>query len=178
MSEEWRQIDEYPSYNVSDLGRVKNITNGLVLRLHDDGHGYWQVGLSRDGVKTSLKVHRLVCRAFHGPPHAGQQVAHLDGNRKNARADNLAWATQSENEGHKVAHGTSIGGARHPMARLDEATVREIRERASNESLSDLAREFSISVSHCFGIAKGKKWRSVPVSSASPHQSLSHGDMK
>lgn len=62
-SEEWRDIEGFPSYKVSSLGRVKNVTNGRVLVLHDDGRGYWQVGLPTGGGKKSLKVHRLVCAA-------------------------------------------------------------------------------------------------------------------
>lgn len=45
----------------------------------------------------SLKVHRLVCEAFNGPPGPGQVCMHLDENPFNNLPHNLAWGTQKEN---------------------------------------------------------------------------------
>lgn len=46
----------------------------------------------------NMKVHRLVCEAFHGPPPFDKAVViHLDEDATNNRADNLKWGTQKEN---------------------------------------------------------------------------------
>lgn len=46
----------------------------------------------------NMKVHRLVCEAFHGkPPFDKAVVIHLDEDGTNNRADNLKWGTQKEN---------------------------------------------------------------------------------
>jgi len=46
----------------------------------------------------NMKIHRLVCEAFHGPPpFARAVVIHLDEDALNNRADNLKWGTQKEN---------------------------------------------------------------------------------
>ena len=46
----------------------------------------------------NMKVHRLVCEAFHGPaPFAGAVVIHLDEDATNNRPENLRWGTQKEN---------------------------------------------------------------------------------
>lgn len=46
----------------------------------------------------NMKVHRLVCEAFHGPPPFERAVViHLDEDATNNRADNLKWGTQKEN---------------------------------------------------------------------------------
>lgn len=46
----------------------------------------------------NLKVHQLVCEAFHGGrPFDGAVVLHLDENALNNRPDNLRWGTQKEN---------------------------------------------------------------------------------
>jgi hypothetical protein len=46
----------------------------------------------------NLKIHRLICEAFHGPPpFEGAVVLHLDENALNNKADNLRWGTQKEN---------------------------------------------------------------------------------
>ena len=52
------------------------------------------------------RVHRLVARAFHGPPlgEAAWEVNHIDGNRSNNRLDNLEWVTPSQNVRHSYAN--------------------------------------------------------------------------
>lgn len=45
-----------------------------------------------------MKVHRLVCEAFHGPaPFKRAVVLHLDENAINNKPENLRWGTQKEN---------------------------------------------------------------------------------
>lgn len=46
----------------------------------------------------NMKVHRLVCEAFHGPaPSKRSVVIHLDEDATNNRPENLRWGTQKEN---------------------------------------------------------------------------------
>jgi len=46
----------------------------------------------------NMKVHRLVCEAFHGPaPFVGAVVIHLDEDATNNRPENMRWGTQKEN---------------------------------------------------------------------------------
>lgn len=46
----------------------------------------------------NMKIHRLVCEAFHGePPFPKAVVIHLDEDGTNNRAENLRWGTQKEN---------------------------------------------------------------------------------
>lgn len=45
-----------------------------------------------------MKVHRLVCEAFHGPAPKGMEIViHIDEDATNNKADNLKWGTQKEN---------------------------------------------------------------------------------
>lgn len=46
----------------------------------------------------NMKIHRLVCEAFHGPaPFERAVVIHIDENALNNRSENLRWGTQKEN---------------------------------------------------------------------------------
>jgi hypothetical protein len=48
--------------------------------------------------RGSLKIHRLICEAFHGPaPSPKAVVIHLDEDALNNRPENLKWGTQKEN---------------------------------------------------------------------------------
>lgn len=58
-------------------------------------HEYYGLYNSKFG---NMKVHRLVCEAFHGPaPEGKNYVLHLDENALNNRPENLKWGTQKEN---------------------------------------------------------------------------------
>ena len=80
--------------------------NGNVRQYHTKPViGCWAVGsgggryIIRWGrARKTLKVARLVCEAFNGPPPFPRAVAmHGDENSRNNRADNLEWGTQKQN---------------------------------------------------------------------------------
>ena len=48
MQEEYRIIEDYPIYSVSNIANVRNDISGKVLKPQDDSHGYKQVGLSKN----------------------------------------------------------------------------------------------------------------------------------
>ena len=112
LPENWRKIQGFPDYSVSDRGRVRRNTPGRgaragrILNSSRDAKGYACVNLSGGGQQRKHYVHRLVALAFLGaPPSDRHHVAHWDGNGMNASVENLRWATQPENESDKVRHG-------------------------------------------------------------------------
>ena len=93
-------------HKVNRLGvKYKSRIKHRILKPWIAGYGYKYVMLGANGPKSA--VHRFVCMAFHGIPVEGKEVAHLDGDCLNNRAENLAWVTHSENEKQKQIHGTA-----------------------------------------------------------------------
>lgn len=132
---EWREITDWPAYEVSSDGRVRRVRQskgavaGRVLRpLLNRTTGYLSVNLSDRPRSKRIDIHRLVAFAFIGqPPTIGHLVAHNDGNRINNAVSNLRWATQAENLHDCRAHGTAPIGSRNPGALINETDVRAIR---------------------------------------------------
>lgn len=103
----WKTISEYPNYEVSSEGRVRNIKTGRVLRPCNTGIGYLKVGLSR-GKKQSKKqitIHRLVANAFIPNPDSQPCVNHINGIKTDNRVENLEWVSYSENTLHAYKKG-------------------------------------------------------------------------
>jgi hypothetical protein len=92
MEEEWKEIDSFPNYQVSNFGNVRNIKTLKILKPILTGKGYPTVNL-----KKQFKVHRLVAQAFIPNPEEKKEVDHIDNNKINNHISNLRWATPSEN---------------------------------------------------------------------------------
>lgn len=110
----WKQIKDYPNYEVSNLGNVRSrqrkvtqlghknvytrIMQGKMLKPRLQNSGYLIVWLSQDGKTKPFTIHRLVAAAF--VEGSGNDVNHKDGNKLNNWAENLEWVTRSENITH------------------------------------------------------------------------------
>jgi hypothetical protein len=109
-------------YEVTPDGRVFSLTNwrGLgrrELAQEPNDDGYPSVRLIINGKRTRKAVHVLVAERYLPPrPTPAHEVRHLDGNKLNRSADNLAWGTRAENAADREAHGRTSRGERHAAA--------------------------------------------------------------
>ena len=96
----WKDIVEYPGYQVSNLGQIKSFKQskeGRILKPKISA-GYAGVDFRKDGKTYYGLVHRIVLSTFS--PIEGWEtltVNHIDGNCLNNNLENLEWMTQSEN---------------------------------------------------------------------------------
>lgn len=75
--------------------KTKRIAGCVTKSRKSASHLYRDARSSKFG---HLKVHQVVCEAFHGPrPSANSVVIHIDEDGLNNRPENLRWGTQKEN---------------------------------------------------------------------------------
>ena len=100
----WLDIKDYEGYyQISDEGKVRRILNGGSTREIKNRDGlYYTVSLSKNGVKKSHNVHRLVAEHFLYRPEGTTEVNHKDGNKHNNNVNNLEWVTQKNNLLHAM----------------------------------------------------------------------------
>lgn len=160
--EEWRVVARSPNYAVSSHGRVMRIAGakgarvGRILSQFRHSAGYLQVTLHDKG-QTAALVHQLVCEAFHGPcPSPLHEVAHKDGSRTNARADNLVWKTSSGNKADMHLHGTARVGEKNNLAKYSADVIRAVRE--AKGSCREVGCKFGMSPSNVSRIRLRQLW--------------------
>lgn len=169
MNEEWRKVDGFPAYSVSNLGRVRRdepgcgAVVGRILRCNVVRNGYFAVHLWKEQKRHPRSVHRLVAHAFLPPPASGESdVAHFDGDRTNNVVPNLRWATRKDNMADAVRHGTNPAGSKNPMSKLKEDQVATIRRLLRNgDDDRELAKMFGVCVETIRYIRLGYTWKHV-----------------
>ena len=104
MEEEiWKDIEGFEGkYMVSNWGRVKSLNYNKtgkerIMKPHDNGYGYLDVQLYKDGKVKHCRVNRLVAMAFIPNLDNLPEVNHKDENKYNNCVDNLEWCTSQYN---------------------------------------------------------------------------------
>lgn len=114
MAEIWKPVPSKPGILASNEGRV--LFPPKAAPIPNGGFRHYLTEPTRGHVRRSkkgaahvyygayhkdygnLKIHQLVCEAFHGPkPFDRAVVLHDDEDGLNNRPENLAWGTQKQN---------------------------------------------------------------------------------
>ena len=98
VNEEWRTISEYENYQISNMGRVKNIKTEKILKPSIDKRGYCRASLYKDGMVSKFSIHRLVAHEFLENPNEELYIDHMDRNCSNNCINNLRWVSSSQNQ--------------------------------------------------------------------------------
>lgn len=102
--EEWRAIENFPDYEVSNYGNVRSYKRIRGMEIphmmfpHPNRYGYQCITLvNSDNKRCLVTVHRLVAIAFLANPNNLPCVNHKDENKANNNVINLEWCTQQYN---------------------------------------------------------------------------------
>lgn len=161
--EDWRLVSSIPVLLASNLGRIKRVETGRVLKIRVAPHGYNTISFSFESKKRLKLVHRLVAEAWLGSCPSEKQVNHKDGNKSNNTPQNLEYLSPGENDLHAYRTGLKDAkGEKNGRAKLTEEVIKKIRALASNgDHYSQIARSFGITPSHCHAIITKKYWGHV-----------------
>lgn len=176
MREIWKDVQGYEGqYQVSNLGRVKSIkrklANGRTVTekiLNSSSKkktqdGYLMVALAG----KTFRVNRLVATAFIPNPDNKTVVNHIDGNKENNKADNLEWATISENMLHAYRCGLkkAMIGEENPNSKLTRDQVKAIRNEyvpySQQYGSNALAKKYNVSNVTITNIVNYKTYKNV-----------------
>lgn len=100
--EEWRIVEEFPKYEVSNCGNIRSLDYNhtgkpKLLKPGKSSCGYLVVVLWKERKKTCCLLHRLIAKAFLNNPNNLKYINHKDENKENNCVENLEWCTHEYN---------------------------------------------------------------------------------
>ena len=111
--ENWKIIKDFPDYEVSDLGNIRNIKTQKILKpfkcyeLKKSGYERYKVELFKNKKRYQKYIHQLVARAFIEIPEKNPdgtildlktlQINHKDYDTSNNKVYNLEWCDSGYN---------------------------------------------------------------------------------
>lgn len=161
MTEQWKQITKEPRYEISTLGRVRNIETEHIKSLRLDQGGYERVTLYPSG--KTYHIHRLIALEFIPNPLSKDEVNHKDNIRHNNLIENLEWTTKSENSIHRIKTGIviNIDGSKNPQSKLTEKQAYDIKYNHHELSNVKVAKMYPISANTVRRIRKHELWKHI-----------------
>lgn len=140
-----KPIKDYEDlYAITSCGKVWSYRRQKFLSLGKDKDGYLLVGLHKDGVRKTFRVHRLVAEAYIPNPEGKSDVNHLDEDKTHNYVNNLCWMTSTENNNY---------GTRN--VRAGKAVICEELNRVF-DTQSQAAKELGLSVNAINKCVRGK----------------------
>jgi hypothetical protein len=124
------------SHRASNYGRIE-LPSGTKTYGSLTADGYMSIII---GDHSAMRVHRLVCTAFHGnAPTPEHIVNHKDYNKKNNRPENLEWVSQRENILHSYLIREKVIG--HNRRRVEQWTKDQTQLIATYDDIITAAKE-------------------------------------
>ena len=167
IREEIKDIEGFEGlYGVTSTGKVISIyyRQGLELTQVPDKDGYLQLGLYKNKISHTKKVHRLVAQAFIPNPENKPTVNHRDLDKTNNNVTNLEWSTNKEQTDHCIAAGgrNDVGG-NNPMSKMTDSdaleVVRLLEETAMTQK--EISEMFGVKRKAINEIARGANWKHI-----------------
>ena len=156
MPQVWRTVAENDRYEVSNLGNVRNVKTGRILKPQQRS-GYLAISLGK--YLGSRSIHVLVCIAWHGPRPDGMYACHRNDVRTDNRPENLYWATPKQNTQDALRHNRMNKGEKCWQTSLTAEDIREMRRlRANGMIYRDLGERFNVHLATAAYICSGRSW--------------------
>ena len=119
----WKDIKDYGGlYKVSDKGNIIGTKRNVMLSPYQNHKGYFIISLTKNSVKKTHSIHRLVAETFIPNPNNLPQVNHKNGIKTCNEVWNLEWTDNSGNQKHAFANGlqTNVGDNNPNMRAVDQ----------------------------------------------------------
>lgn len=171
-NEEWREIEGFPRYQVSNYGRVKSFTNPnkpKILRPHQLKSGYLMVHLAKGEEWGScqtecVRIHKLVADAFIPNPLNRCHIRHINQDRTDNRVENLRWTTPEESANDPITKANRMAAVPQRIEKVSKPVLvydEDLNLLSAFTSTAETARQLNLQqgniVNCCSGSLKHYK---------------------
>lgn len=123
-----------------------------------DRNGY---GVISDEKRRQIRAHRIAYERVKGRIPDGLCVLHHCDNRPCCNPDHLFVGTDADNNHDRHRKGRYPTGAAHPLAKLTDQDVREIRSSYPQMTQKSIAERYGLDQTTISEIVLRKKWKHV-----------------
>ena len=157
IHEWWDLCMEYPSYEISSHGRIRNHRTKKYLAMRQDESGYVLVNLekkynSKWKTKT-IRLHRLIAERFVNNSQDYDEINHINGNKRDNTCYNLEWCSRKQNTTHVYKNLNKKRRRQRPVCQYD----RKGNFLKKYNSLKDAEKSLNVKKSHISCCARGKR---------------------
>lgn len=169
-TEHWKYVylnNEVTKYQVSDLGRVRNVNTNKILETTLDRYGYVQICLSHKNKKYVKTLHRIVAETFLPNNDLNKnQVNHINGKKYDNSVYNLEWVTAQENVIHAYKNNLHVNtaiGEKHGMNRYTEDQIVYACKlfEENTKTIPEISKLTKVSKATLHDILKKKYWTHI-----------------
>lgn len=144
----WKPLRNFPGYDGSSEGRIKNVRTQRILNNHIDEKGRVKACLRKNNKQYTVKVARVLADTFLGE-HPGMDICHKDLDHSNVQINNLEWRTRSETISSAFKRGSKLPSR--------GTAIRVIETNDIYRSVSECARAIGCDRSEIFKCLNGKR---------------------
>lgn len=120
----WKHTHIFSEYYlVSNDGKVKSLRTEKLLKPTTDKDGYLYYVLCVDGVRKTIKAHRLVAMAFIENTENKSAIDHINGIKTDNNVENLRWVTNKENTHNPITLKKVIARGKERLPKLLQASI-------------------------------------------------------
>jgi hypothetical protein len=157
-----------PTYDTLRPTDIERFWSKVVI-LGPDDCWLWQAGLNGRGYPffklagRQVRAHHVAFLVANGHPHGSRVLRHTCDTPRCVNPRHLIPGSIADNSRDALERGLYRVGARHPMAKLSETEVRQIRAlHARGVSQTELAQVFPVNQRSISNIVLRKTWKHLP----------------
>ena len=155
MNEVYKNVNDY--YSVSNLGNVKSLRSGKLLKPRVHTQGYLTVCFSVNGKHEYKYIHRLVGELFLENFKKDNVINHKNCNKEDNSVYNLESVSQIQDIQHSVENDLHCKGNTHGRRKLNQNQINDMRN-TPNKDLTKLAKIYKVSKATISRILNNKIW--------------------
>jgi hypothetical protein len=152
---EFHQLTKHPSYEISESGIIRKISNQKVLNKRISSYGYYVITLVSFGVRRVIPIHRLLAGQFIPNPKNLRYVITKDGDKLNLSLSNLKYTSYPCD--NKKNQARRINKSKYRLTNEQVLEIKRLLEQRLKQT--EIARKFDISNQTIFSIKHFKTWK-------------------